>query len=103
MRTFKPDIIPARETKKCSEVRCALCKKIAKFPHRAVDGNWADDYYTVDKVTITRETGASYPEGGNSVVTEIDICPECFDTKVRPAMRDLGALDDDFITEERDY
>jgi hypothetical protein len=43
-----------------------------------------------DDVTIEHRCGPSYPEDGNDIRLELDICGPCFLAKVRPALEALG-------------
>lgn len=56
--------------------------------------------YDVDEVEVGRSVGTRYPEGSQIQRTELDMCGECFDTKLVPWLESQGAtlriLDQDF-------
>jgi hypothetical protein len=101
MRTRKTIVVPATpETTKEVEgdTFCDICGRAA--PSRGVRGEWGEDSYAVAEVEVSMAMGSSYPEGGSSTVTEFDICPECFSSKVIPWLREQGASP---RVEERDW
>jgi hypothetical protein len=50
--------------------------------------------YEIDKcevkISVTHKEGSNYPEGGSGTELEIDICPECFTTKLLPWLKAQG-------------
>lgn len=69
------------EHRKLEKVQCDLCKQTNNSL------NWSKRPFDLDKtVTILHESGRNrYPEGGGeATLTEIDICPNCFTTKLLP-------------------
>lgn len=47
--------------------------------------------FEVKRVTLEFEQGSSYPEGSMGTKTTVDCCADCWEDKVLPALRDLGA------------
>lgn len=43
------------------------------------------------KIIIYHREGDSYPEGGSGTITEVDICPDCFQNKLVPWLELQGA------------
>jgi hypothetical protein len=67
---------PAKEYEETVERKCDLCGRASPFP-------W--------DVRVEIEEGYSFPEGGHTVTTLYDICPECFRTKLVPWLEAQGA------------
>ena len=63
---------------------CDLCGSQSK------DENWAKGY-EVDEIRVSREKGTRYPEGGSIIVETFDICPNCWETKLVPWMKNQNA------------
>lgn len=74
----------------CEELRCDLCGAKAKRQNSWGDG-WYDVNETEVSVTVKQREGESYPEGGSGTEYEVDICPECFRTKLVPWLISQGA------------
>ena len=49
------------------------------------------DNYSAEDVTIRHRTGSRYPEGGSGEEVSVDMCGDCFDTKLVPWLRTQGA------------
>lgn len=64
---------------------CDICKKTYKGE------NWERGSYSVLETEVRFKTGSSYPEGGMGEETKFDICPMCFEHKLIPALKALGA------------
>ena len=88
MRKYKrePQVIISHDV--LVETKCDLCSKIA------INGNWETSTWRVAEseieIKVRCETGASFPEGGNSEKYYIDICPECFKSKLIPWLESQG-------------
>ena len=90
MRIEKTRVVPEKEEKYTAEILCDICG--AKSPqHRWDPADWGEDCYDVEEVEIRYKTGSSYPEGVSGEEIFFDICPECFEEKVLPALAALGA------------
>lgn len=52
--------------------------------------------YEVDecdvRVYVKHKDGESYPEGGSGTEVDIDVCPECFKTKLIPWLESQGVV-----------
>jgi len=72
-----------------SKVVCDLCGKEA--PHPSDWRPWAIGGFDVTETEVTMKTGEQYPECGGGSRFFFDVCPECFKSKVVPAMQALGA------------
>jgi len=66
-------------------ILCDICGS------ETVRGTWAFDPYSIDEVTIKHRCGSNFPEGGMGQEIEVDLCPECFDDKLVPWLRNQGA------------
>ena len=60
---------------------CDVCKELIKVE---------PEPYMVSKTKITLEEGTVYPEGGDMVITEFDICSACFKSKLIPWFKQQG-------------
>lgn len=47
--------------------------------------------YEVEETEVSMKVGTSYPEGGSSITTEVDLCQKCFTEKLIPWLRSHGA------------
>lgn len=63
---------PAREVTYVIKTTCDLCGDIIKNQYSSFDK---------DEVTIQREIGSNYPEGGWGTYYEVDMCTKCWETK----------------------
>ena len=71
---------PAKTHTVLDYVTCELCSTTAKD-----SDNWkGKSSYDVDGVEVRFKTGESYPEGSNVEHVVLDICPECFKSKLIP-------------------
>lgn len=90
MLITEPYTIPEQKSERIIARICDLCG--FKTPCESwYDKSWDFDDTTI-KITIERNTGSRYPEGGYSTNTEIDLCPECFKNKLIPWLKSQGAL-----------
>lgn len=68
-------------------ITCDICKKTYSGEH------WEKaSSYDVLETEVKLRTGSSYPEGGSGEETYFDICPTCFEEKLIPALKELGAI-----------
>lgn len=90
MRTYEEKEV-TRKHKVTSAIICDLCRK--KNPLIGYDeDNWNEELYEIAKTTVSIEIGTSYPEGGSSTIRRMDICPECFETKLIPWLQSQGVV-----------
>ena len=87
-RVIKVRQTEPRAEKYTAEVMCDLCGAIAPSPSNY--DPW-EKMYDVARPRVSLKTGSMFPEGGSGELTFFDICPECFVSKVIPALRALGA------------
>jgi ribosomal protein S27E len=80
MKHSKTVEVPARTETVTASVTCDLCGKVISRQR----GN-------AEIVEIRHRTGSSYPEGGSGVDFEVDMCPDCFDSKLVPWLQSQGA------------
>lgn len=72
---------PSYEREVVDYVTCDLCRQ--RLPLSA-------GQYRIDEITVMRREGSSYPEGGSGIECEFDLCPQCWDEKLVPWMREQG-------------
>lgn len=48
--------------------------------------------YDVDRPELSLEVGYNYPEDRHTKITILDICPDCFRTKLIPWFESLGGV-----------
>lgn len=75
--------IPATTHEVVDKIECDLCGGSAQDP----DGTEPN----IDHVTIRRETGYRSSDGGSYTATIVDVCAQCFETKVMPFLQREGA------------
>ena len=80
---------PATEKEEVVSVACDLCGKKVRTPYRPTE--WSTEIYRVDEVTIEHKRGSSFPENGSGTYRRFDICADCFESRVVPAIEALGA------------
>lgn len=80
---------PARKQEIVTKITCDLCGNEIK------DTSYT---YEKDEITIQRQKGEHYPSGGQGTYYELDMCPNCWENKFTPWVREQKA---DF--RERDY
>ena len=73
---------------------CDLCGEIAKF------GDWSNECYVVEEVSVTYRTGSEYPEGSNTETYGFDICPDCFINTLIPWVESEGTCKVSKTTED---
>jgi len=88
MRIYKEEKVTSI-VEKLVETKCDLCGKIASR------GDWESSSYEVNEVEIEvvvrQKDGSSYPDGGCGTNYIVDMCPECFKTKLVPWLESQGA------------
>ena len=87
-RAIKTRTTEPEEGTYTAEVRCDLCGELAPRPESYYP--WEKSYDVV-RPDVRMQTGSHYPEGGSGEIIFFDICPECFTSKVIPALKALGA------------
>lgn len=65
------------------EIKCDLCGK-------TTNNEWLKDSYDATETEVRWKTGENYPSGGSGETTTIDICPDCFETKLIPWVKEQG-------------
>lgn len=74
-------------TRKVTRVQCDLCPAQSDTAH---DWDAKPLDYTDTQVVIHVTETTSYPEGSHADSVVFDCCPECFKTKVAPALVAIG-------------
>lgn len=79
MQHKKMVVVPATTREFVEKTTCDICQKqIVK------------EQYAIDEVTIARRTGSDYPSGSSSKTEFIDMCGECFETKLKEWLKTMG-------------
>lgn len=65
-------------------IKCDICGKISK------GWDWSTSAFEVGRTEVTMKTGEQYPECGHGKEIELDICPDCFITKLVPFVEGFG-------------
>ena len=66
-------------------ITCDICKKTYK------GRDWERENYSALETEVRMKSGSLYPEGGSGEEITFDICPTCFQKKLIPALKELGA------------
>jgi hypothetical protein len=82
MRIYGERTVPARVER---FVKCATCD----ICHEEIPR--VKDTYETSEVEVRLKEGRDYPEGGSGEETEIDVCPDCFKTKLIPFIESFGS------------
>lgn len=75
-------------------VTCDICGNRDERADRSkFDGevNWGTVNYEFSETSVSFRHGTCYPEGGDWNLVSFDICPKCFQEKLRPALEAMGA------------
>lgn len=88
MRHYETVIVPEKQEKKLVKTTCDLCGEVEG------KGKWRSSSYDVDEteieITVRQRDGYSYPEGGAGTEFSVDMCPNCFKTKLIPWLQSQG-------------
>lgn len=76
----KTEHIPATTRERETHRTCDICGATIK------GRNWGD----FDECTIERKTGAAYGGEGHHEETDMDMCGQCFETKLVPWLESQG-------------
>lgn len=85
MRTEK-EIQMSGTRKVWDSTTCDICGFKAKD-----ENNWAKEAWEREETTILLEEGFYYPDGNYGEKLSVDICPNCFKTKLVPWLEAQGA------------
>lgn len=89
---------------KVVKVTCQFCGREAPYPeNHAWHGAWAKGSFEINSVSIHREKGDTFPEGGSKVTESYDCCPACWDSKIRPVLDGLLMSGETINEEESDW
>lgn len=80
MRHMKTVEVPATTEQVLDKTTCDLCGAEIKVGR-----------YSAEKVDVRHRTGSNYPECGSGEEVSVDMCGDCFDTKLVPWLRTQGA------------
>jgi hypothetical protein len=87
---YRTEDVPATTRQIETHTTCDICGATIK------DGGWGD----FDECTIERSKGSRYGSDGHREETSMDMCGECFETKLVPWLESQGVK---MRTEDRDY
>ena len=67
-------------------VACDFCggSKHREWEVRCRSSRFEGSWYMEDAGALTLSSGINYPECGDGVRWDLDICPRCFETKIVP-------------------
>jgi len=91
MRRKATRTIPAQQVEEEVEVTCDLCKACVGKPNDRGENEWQPSMYDTLTTTVAIDEGTRYPEGSRGTVRAVDICPDCFTTKLIPWLQSQGA------------
>lgn len=71
--------VPERAEEIPNQVVCDRCGASVEI-WSTDPNNWlGKEWHRFDRITVTRETGTCYPEGGETVHTQFHCCLSCWD------------------------
>lgn len=80
MKHIQTRKVPERIETFTEKTTCDLCHKEIEYHH-----------FDLDEVTIKYRSGSNYPEGGCGTEQTVDVCPECWKSKLVPWFTSQGA------------
>jgi len=83
MKTYEEKIQPERKYQALVETKCDLCGKTTAT-------EWKKNSGDATEVEVRLKTGWSCPDGGSGEETTIDICPDCYTSKLIPWVESQG-------------
>ncbi len=83
MKIYEKYTPEPKELERLIVVKCDICGKTSK-------NNWKESNFDAIDSTVFLRIGKNYPEGSWGEITEIDICPYCFENALVPWVRSLG-------------
>lgn len=92
MKIYKTVPVPAKTREVIVSKVCDICKKT--YSVKNVD-SWSDNEYEILETEIKLEKGEQYGPwdgGGDKTITEVDICPSCFENHLIPWLESMGAV-----------
>jgi hypothetical protein len=78
MKVMKTVTVPAKTETKLDYMQCELCE------NRSHTEDWSPRVFEIREPTVTFREGTDFPEGSSATTIHLDICPECFKTKLIP-------------------
>lgn len=83
MKKYEERTSPETKYQALVETKCELCGN-------TTTNKWKTEAFDALEVEVKLKTGSSYPEGGFGEEITIDICPDCFMTKLVPWVKSNG-------------
>jgi hypothetical protein len=83
MRQLRTFTVPAHQEQR-DVIHCDGCGRPS-----ASSLDWDDEQNRLACTRIEMQVGDNYPEGASYVETSFDLCPDCFATKLVPALAAL--------------
>ena len=80
MRHVKTVQMPAKKMEVLDKVTCDLCGEQIEHERGCID-----------EVEVLYRSGTNYPDGSFGDIVEVDMCSQCFETKLVPWLREQGA------------
>lgn len=81
-------VLESYEATQIVRITCDLC---GRENTRKDSENWCEAEFKKEQVEICYTTGSTYPEGGTVTRHWVDVCPECWASKVVPWLNEQGA------------
>lgn len=91
MKHKKRITVPASESEIIEKTTCDICNK---------NLDELESRFDVDEVTIKHRQGRNYHDNGSGTEMLVDMCGECFNTKLIPFLKIMGC---DPVEEEWDW
>jgi hypothetical protein len=87
MKIMETIQIPASTREHLKETKCDICGKVFR------GSDWDAEVYEISETEVRYKEGNSYPDSGSGTETKIDVCPDCFKTKLIPWVKSFGISD----------
>lgn len=97
MRKTKETVVTYTKTHEYCIV-CDIChKEFEVYQNDSSYSNFLDTFdreesININKTSVRHVKGYTCPDGGNEAGIQYDVCPDCFETKLKPFLDSLGAV-----------
>lgn len=91
--------VPAKTVIEEDYVLCDVCRQSKGNSGYENEIRWGEKTYDINRTTVCYENGSSFPEGGYKTREIYHICPDCWESVLKPFLASKGAT---VIEEESD-
>lgn len=85
-RHYEDILIPAETTRVLKKITCNLCGRTAHDVLYGDEANWKNSGFEFLNITIEVNKGMHLPDCHKENKEIFDLCPDCFNAKIRPLL-----------------